>query len=123
MITSISSGSPYITVHGGSSSTPYVNMANSSAGMVRWNGHSNSLEIYDGSAWLIISQTHSNIGLSPEAESLLNWAKEKREQEKKIYELASNNEAVRIALDQLEQAKTRLELTAILARNDEKTTS
>jgi hypothetical protein len=39
----------------------------------------------------------------------------------KWYSLASSNEAVRIALEQLEQAKTRLELTAILSREHETT--
>ena len=39
------------------------------------------------------------------------------------YKLATTNEAVRIALDQLEQARTRLELTAHLARDYEETTT
>jgi len=52
---------------------------------------------------------------------MLLWARKKRDEESKWYALASSNEAVRIALDHLEQAKTRLELTAILAREYETT--
>jgi hypothetical protein len=61
--------------------------------------------------------------MNPDAEKAIEWALKRIEQEKQWYELASNNEAVRIALDQLEQAKTKLELTAILARDYEQTTS
>jgi hypothetical protein len=51
----------------------------------------------------------------------VQWARKKRDEENEWYKLASSNEAVRIALEQLEQAKTRLELTAILSREYETT--
>jgi hypothetical protein len=61
------------------------------------------------------------VGLDQEVLDVIQWARKKRDKEEKWYQLASSNEAVRIALEQLEQAKTRLELTAILSRDHETT--
>lgn len=123
MINGISITGKYMVANGGYSSTPYVNMSNPSAGMVRYNGNSNNLEIYDGSSWMTYSSTIASVGLNAEAESLLDWAKKKRDEEAEWYKLASNNEAFRIALEQLEQAKTRVEITAKLVREHDTTTT
>ena len=90
---------------------------------MRYNTSSQRMEVFDGNNWIALNMGTTSVGLSPEAESLLDWARKKRDQEDEWYKLASSSEAVRIALEQLEQAKTRLELTAILAREYEQTTS
>jgi hypothetical protein len=123
MIKGINSSSRYITVSGGSTSGPYISPGSSGAGMMRWNPNMNQMEVNDGSSWISIAMNHATIELTPETEMLLEWARKKRDEEQAWYQLASSNEAVRIALDQLEQAKTKLELTAILARDYEQTTS
>jgi len=79
------------------------------------------MEVFDGNSWIMLNMDYAGVGLNSEAESLLDWARKKRDEESKWYALASSNEAVRIALEQLEQAKTRLELTAILSREYETT--
>lgn len=85
--------------------------------MLRING--SEMEVFDGNTWTKIYASSANVGLNSEAEKAIDWAINRMKQEKEWYELASSNEAVKIALDQLEQAKTRLELTAILARENE----
>jgi prefoldin subunit 5 len=81
------------------------------------------MEVFDGNNWMQLNMGAVSVGLHHEAEQAIDWALKKIKQEKEWYELASNSEAVRIALDQLEQARTRVELTAILARDHEQTTS
>lgn len=81
------------------------------------------MEVFDGNSWVKIYASTANVGLNIEAEAAIDWAIKRQKQEQDWYELASSNEAVRIALDQLEQARTRVELTAILARDYEQTTS
>jgi len=123
MIKGINSSNRYISISGGSPAAPYISPGAAGAGMLRWNPNMNQMEVNDGNSWIGISMNYASIELTPETESLLEWARKKRDQEKNWYELASNSEAVRIALEQLEQAQTRLELTAILARDHEQTTS
>ena len=120
MIKNILSNSPHFFVSGGGSeSLPWVGTSsNPIQGMVRVNG--SDMEIYNGNGWVKIYMNDASIGLNKSAEDAISWAIRKMQEEKEWYELATTNEAVRIALDQLEQAKTRLELTAHLAREHER---
>ena len=122
MINTITSSSQHLYASGGSS-LPYVSVThnNPSQGMLRLNG--SNMEVFDGTAWKQIYLGSANVGLNTEAEQAISWAIKQMKQEKEWYELATTNQAVRIALDQLEQARTRVELTAILARDYEQTTS
>jgi len=110
-----------ITVSGGNTALPYVgpNIQNPMTGMMRING--TEIEVFNGSSWLLLSTSYATVGLDQDVLDLVQWARKRRDEESKWYALASSNEAVRIALEQLEQAKTRLELTAILAREYETT--
>ena len=123
MIKGINSSSRYITINGGSPSTPYISPGAAGAGMIRWNPNMNHLEVNDGNTWIQLNMNYASIELSSDAESLLEWARKKKNEEQDWYTLASNNEAVRIALEQLEQAKTRVVLTAIFAREHVKETT
>jgi hypothetical protein len=110
-----------VTVSAGNTTLPYVgpNISNPMTGMLRING--TEMEVFNGSSWLMLSTSYATVGLDQETQDLLKWARKKRDEENKWYILASSSEAVRIALEQLEQAKTRLELTAILSRDYETT--
>jgi hypothetical protein len=110
-----------ITVQGGNTSLPYIspNINNPIQGMMRING--TEIEVFTGANWQTLSSSYATVGLDQDVLDLVQWARKKRDEESKWYALASSNEAVRIALEQLEQAKTRLELTAILSRDHETT--
>jgi hypothetical protein len=116
-------GTTGITVSGGNTALPYVgpNISNPMTGMIRING--TEMEVFNGSSWLQLSTSYATVSLDQDILDIVQWARKKRDEEDKWYKLASSNEAVRIALDHLEQAKTRLELTAHLARDYEQTTS
>jgi hypothetical protein len=110
-----------LTVQGGNVSLPYIgpNIQNPITGMMRING--TEIEVFNGSSWLQLSTSYATVGLDQDILDIVQWARKKRKEEDDWYKLASTNEAVRIALEQLEQAKTRLELTAILSRDHETT--
>jgi hypothetical protein len=124
MINGISAQGKHMYIHGGYNSTPYVNMNNLSAGMVRWNGTSNNFEVYDGSTWMLLSGSIASVGLNGAAESAIDWAMKKMAEEQELLELARKSKSVTIALENLNKAKAELELIAILAReHNEETTS
>jgi hypothetical protein len=110
-----------VTVSAGNTALPYVgpNISNPMTGMMRING--TEMEVFNGSSWLMLSTSYATVGLDQDTLDIVQWARKRRDEESKWYALASSNEAVRIALEQLEQAKTRLELTAILSRDHETT--
>ena len=56
------------------------------AGQVRYNANSQGLEIFDGSVWQIWSSSIANIQLTPEAERILDWARQKMDEEQQLQE-------------------------------------
>jgi hypothetical protein len=123
MLQDITSSSRYVTVYGGSSTLPYVpsNSNNPIQGMIRVQNQ--NIQTFDGSSWINMTQSIGSVGLTPEAESLLDWARKKRDEEIMWQSLANENKAVKIALDNLEQARQQLDITAKLAREYEQTPS
>jgi hypothetical protein len=110
-----------LTVQGGNVSLPYIgpNINNPIQGMMRVNN--TDLEVFNGTCWQTLPSSYATVGLDQDVLDIVHWARKKRDEENAWYKLATTNEAVRIALEQLEQAKTRLELTAILSREYETT--
>jgi hypothetical protein len=70
-----------------------------------------------------MSTSHASVGLTPETEMLLDWAQQKRNEEFALKALAEKNEAVRIAVENLNKAQEQLQITAHLAREYDQTTS
>lgn len=125
MINSVTSSSPHLYAAGGSS-LPYVSMSyngnnNPMQGMLRING--SEMEVYDGTAWMKIYQSTANVGMTGPASAAIDWAITKMEEEKEWKKLAETSEAVKIALDNLEQARQQVDVIAKLAREYEETTS
>lgn len=123
MISGINSNSKYISVQGGSSSSVYISPGSVGAGMLRYNSNTNGIEINDGNVWRAMSTSHASVGLTPETEMLLEWAQQKRNEELALKALAEKNEAVRIAVENLNKAQEQLQITAHLAREYDQTTS
>jgi hypothetical protein len=123
MIKGINSTGRYTVVQGGTSMNPYIPPGGQSAGMVRYNTNMNIMEIYDGQSWKELSTSYASVGLTSEAESLLDWARNKMAEELKYKALANEHPAVKIALENLERAKQQLDATIILSKEHDTTTS
>lgn len=121
MISNIFPTGKYVQVSGGTAST-YINNYSGSQGVgnMRYNTSNQRMEVFDGNNWTQLNMGTTSIGLSPEAESLLDWARERRNEELMWKSLAAENEAVKIALDNLEEARRQLDITAKLAREYER---
>lgn len=124
MIKAISSSGRYMQVSGGNSST-YINNYSGLQGVgnMRFNTTSQTIEVYDGNNWIQLAMDYATVGLNGEAESLLDWARKKRDEELAWQSLAKDNQAVKIALDNLYKAQEQLTITATLARDYEQTTT
>ena len=123
MIKDIVSSGPYLQVMGGGGYTPYINMSNPSAGMTRFNGNTQSLEVYDGHTWMVMSSSVASVGLTADAQSILMWAKQKMDDEIMLEKLAKEHPAINLALDNVKKAKTQLDAIIILSKEHDQTTS
>lgn len=79
MIRSVTTSSRYLTANSFPGNTPWVDNPQPLTGMVRYTN--NRLEVFDGSNWAVIGDGGATVNLTPEAETLLDWAREKRFQE------------------------------------------
>ena len=117
MINNIMPTGRYLQVSGGSTST-YINNYSGSQGVgnMRYNTSSQRMEVFDGNNWQQLNMGSVSVGLNHEAESLLDWAREQRNQQLEWERLASENAAVKIAIENLNKAKEQLRVTATLAK-------
>jgi hypothetical protein len=111
MIRNITVG-PGIHISNNDYSTPYIDMARPSAGMVRCNG--SSIEVYDGSVWLTMSSNTPQIKLDLVAQEAVEWVRRKMEEEKRMLELAKKHPSVADALAAVSHAQEQLDIVAAL---------
>ena len=111
-----------IVVSNGNSFMPYVNMNNPSAGMVRYNGNNQSIEVYDGLNWLQMNSNNVSIDLSGSANAAIAWALTKMAEEAELQKMVHEHPAVRAAYEAFKRAGEQLKTTIILSKDEQSTT-
>ena len=103
---------------------PYINMGAPSSGMMRYNGNTQSIEVFDGSSnvWLQMQGKNVDIQLSGQIQSVVAWAQLRMTEESEWEKLAKTNDAVKIALENMKKAKQQLDITAKLVKEHNETT-
>ena len=102
MIKSIVPSGRYTQTAGGTSMTPYISPGAQGAGQVRYNTTSSNMEVWDGMAWKEISSNYVSIGLTGEAESLLDWARVKRDEDIKFKSLMESHPGIKDLKEKLD---------------------
>jgi len=102
MIKNISSSGKYLQVQGGNNVYPYISPGAANAGQLRFNTNTSNLEIWDGVAWKDINNTYTSIGLTGEAELLLDWARTKRDEDIKFQALVESHPGVQDLKEKLD---------------------
>jgi hypothetical protein len=104
MIKGITGQGAYMQVSGGSTMNPYIpnNIGAQGVGNMRYNTQNQNLEVYDGATWQVLQPTYATVGLSYEAESLLNWARDKRNEELEFKALIEKHPGVKDLKEKLD---------------------
>lgn len=121
MIKNISGGGKYLSVSGGAGST-YVNNYSGAQGVgnMRYNTSTQNIEVYDGANWVQIQSGYATISMTPEAESLLDWARQKRAEETERENLANDNPTIRDLLNQIKEKEEQLKIVQTLIKEETK---
>jgi hypothetical protein len=111
MLKDITATGRYVTVTGGDTST-YINGYSGLQGVgnMRYNTSNQNMEVFDGNNWVQLNMGYASVGLNGEAESLLDWARKKRDEEFAIQALAKTHPAVKAAVEAVERAQEQLKL-------------
>ena len=95
----------------------YTYQNNPLVGSLRYSA-SDDLEVYDGMTWRTVSGSFASVGLSPEAEIILDWAKKKMHEEKELELLAKENPAINDLVNQINEKRSQIQMVKTLIRKD-----
>ena len=121
MIKGLTGSGPHLRVVSATNGGTYYNTGNMSAGMVRY--YNNEFQVYDGVTWLNIQGSYSDVSLTHDANTAIDWAMKKMQEEQELEHLASEHPAIKIAYDNMQKAAEQLKATIILSKEHETTTS
>lgn len=111
MIKTISAVGKYTMVSGGSNST-YVNSYSGLQGVgnVRYNTTTQNLEVFDGNNWVMLNMGHVQVGMTSDAEKLLDWAQKKQQEEQEIEQLAKTNPTIADLQKQIKEKQEQIRI-------------
>ncbi len=115
MIKGINTSGRYITVSGGTTSDPYISPGAAGAGMVRWNPNMNCMEVNDGMSWKSFTTSYATVELTPEAESLFDWARKERSKQQLREQAVEKNPALKKAYEAIQRAEENFDLLEAIA--------
>ena len=118
MIKGLTTGGKYTVVSAGNTSVPYINQNtnNPIQGMLRISG--SDLQAFDGASWIVMNTSYATVGLTGEAESLLDWAREKRNEEMKRDLLAATNPTINDLLEQIKEKEDQIKMVMNLIQKE-----
>jgi hypothetical protein len=118
MIKGIAPMGKYTVVSAGNTSVPYVNpnINNPIQGMIRISG--TDMQVFDGTTWMTMNTSYASVGLSPDAEALLDWAKKKRDEEIEIDLLAAANPTIKDLLEQIKEKEDQIQMVMTLIKKE-----
>ena len=97
--------------------SPYVNISSLSAGQVRYDPTSRSMQVYDGASWVMLASS-AEVKLSPGAEEILRWSRAKMEEERNWRVMAEKNPTIRDAYEKFKQAEEQLKIVEALVKDN-----
>lgn len=119
MIKGLASIGKYTIVSAGNTSVPYINqnINNPMQGMIRVWG--TDMQVFDGTTWVLMNTSYSSVGLTPDAESLLDWARQKRQEELELKALANSNPTIKDLIETIKQKQEQITIVRSLIKKEE----
>jgi hypothetical protein len=110
-------GTSGVTISGGYTTLPYItpNVNNPMQGMVRVNN--SELEVFNGMSWQILNTSYATVSLDPDAQTVIEWARQKRDEERERERLAETNPAIKDLLNQLKNTEDQIKMVMTLIKS------
>jgi hypothetical protein len=107
-----------LVVSGSNYSYPYIpiNSNNPIQGMLRLNNQ--DMQVFDGSSWLTVGASYASIDLDADTQSLLEWARKKRDEEMVIERLAETNPTIKDLVNQIKDKQEQLKIVQTLIQKE-----
>ena len=108
----------YMQITNTSAST-YINGSSGLQGVgnMRYNTSNQSTEVFDGNNWITLNMAIPAIGLSYEAELLLDWARQKRDEELTLNKMAQEIPAIKDLVGQIKEKQEQIKMVQTLLKS------
>ena len=121
MIKSLYSNGPFLNVSGGIPANTYIGHGSGPGlGNMRYNPSSQNIEVFDGNLWVIMQANSAHISLTPDAVSLLEWARQKRDQELELERLAETSPVIKDLITQIKDKEEQIKIVQTLIKEEVK---
>jgi hypothetical protein len=117
MLNGINSSGRYLQVIGGSTPTYVSKSYNSNTfmqGDMRYDFDSQCMKVWDGQSWQSMVSGMATIELTYEAQTLLDWARKKKDEEMMLEKQAQENPAIKDLVDQIKQKQEQIQMVQTL---------
>lgn len=95
-------GGEFLNVTSSKGATPYMNPnLNPMTGALSYDSSIQSMRVFDGSMWQTVGGGSAMVNLSPDAISILKWAKEKMMQEQELQSLCNSSPAIKDLVNEM----------------------
>jgi hypothetical protein len=120
MIKTVNGSGRYMMVQGGFPATTYINTSSGymNVGDVRFNTNMQMLEVYDGNRWVEMNTSHASVGLTPDAESALDWALRRMREDLELEYLAKSNPTIADLINQKKELEDKIKMVQTLMKED-----
>jgi len=108
----------HVIVGGGNSASNYINTGAGMMGVgdLRFNTSTQQIEFYNGQTWQTFIMAQATVGLAGPAETAIDWALDKMEQEREARRMAEQYPAVADAMGAVREAEQQLKMVVALCR-------
>jgi len=117
MIKGINTGGRYLQVMGGTSSTYISKSYNSNAQMtgdMMYDLDGQCIKVFDGQSWQILAGSYATVELTYEAQSLLDWANKKKNEEMVLEKQAKEHPTIKSLVDEIKQKQEQIKMVQTL---------
>ena len=120
MIKTVNGAGRYVMVQGGFPATTYINTSPGymNVGDVRFNTNMQRLEVYDGQMWVEMNTSHASVGLTPDAESALDWALRRMREDLELEYLAKSNPTIADLINQKKELEDKIKMVQTLMKDN-----
>ena len=118
MLKGLNTSGRYLEVVGGNAATHVSRSYNSTLhnqGQMMYDLDSQCIKVFDGNSWIVLAGSYATVNLSYEAQSLLDWAQYKREQERLRDKLIEEHPQLKEAHEALKNEQEKFDLLVTLA--------
>jgi hypothetical protein len=116
-------GGPFVNVIGGQLSRTYVSNGcttlpnNKVTGDMVYDTNEQCIKVFDGASWIRMNEGYATVELNGDAQSLLQWARQKRNEEMERENLAQTNPAIKDLMNQIEEKQDQIKMVMTLLKS------